>query len=582
MRIDPDGGLAAVPFRRPSGGRDVQKSVHYEIYFRANPKSPWVLMGAREDKDEALQVSEDMAKANPAGASRVSRETLNPVTGLFSGFYIASFGDMSEPVRPPKSKLAPNDAPLCTSVADLYKPQARHAMLELMAKFLNRHKILPLELLHRAKWAEILDNSAFDLQHIVQRAALGRDHGETIHKTVRALNDLATQAINRLFKEQQLGNLQSFPQQNVGAFIARLAAGPDARFRIGGAIANEIANSRQWSDKLESLLDMAQEWQSHRELHGVKEAWAILEDFVAELCEFPLVLERIIDKPRDMSAQAQLLTALAAGDPHNLPAPLDRLAQAFKENRFRTARNVAYRQALRAIKTSKRWFEADLAAEARVTGALAQTFEHVQGPDIPAHEIAEAFLARGRQILAEDRLQLFLSSAQGLDRASKLTDLALGLRNMEQRRRLGHMVVQELDGRNGFTSLDPRSSPFERLERMANLQWKLDSSQLPRDLVNQIHSQIDGIGLDILQREAVLERIAAAPGKPLERAAALLSLAARRRAPVGRTTLLIAQTALVLIASDEGRADLSARPDAGAEIEKLRAAALETLSRKAA
>ncbi len=552
-------------------------SLHFEILFRPFPGGSWELIETHGRRDDALESARRRIGAFPRGAARVTKEVLRPGSDIPDSILVATFGELGEPLLETarrRAKTAPEPAPLpCQTVADLWKAPARLAIAEHLQGFLKRFQALPLELLHRTDLIEYLEADDFAVDYAVQRAALGREHPEGIHKSIRQLKELINGAIARVLKDEVQGKFRDLPERGLAAFVRSLGAQADGQYLLGAAIARRIASSPSWSGKLGQLTGLHAQFEPLTEDGDTAWALEVLGDFLTEFCACPGAMDSSLGNPRNPARQLEMLTRLACGDDTDLPTPVAHLAVIFARGGTPAARSQIYRRGLALVRAPLRLFESDLRAEAMLTGRLYDYFVEAEGAHITSGEIAEAFSARARQILAEDRVETHLAPLAGPARIEHLLALGAGLRGDAPKRRLVAMIEQDM-GRRQFWGSDADSPPLECLTMLARLQDRVEAAGLDQDNTNWLMRRLDDFGIDLMRRLGILARIAESGGRPLEKAAALLSIAARGQAPRGHCRLLIVAKAHSLIASAEGRTDLASRPEAGIEIEHLRRAAL--------
>src|SRR5215213_3500014 len=143
--------------------------VHYEVWIRRKPASGWALEIATEDRQRAIDTAEEIFATGKAVAVRVAKETLDEDTREFKTVNILTKGDAKET----KAKKNKDELdPLCVSPSDLYTGHARERIGRLLHAWLDRHRVTPFELLHRADLIEKLEAAGMDLQHAVQKVAV--------------------------------------------------------------------------------------------------------------------------------------------------------------------------------------------------------------------------------------------------------------------------------------------------------------------------------------------------------------------------------------------------------------------------
>ena len=98
-------------------------------------------------------------------------------------------------------------------------------MRRLLADFLARNKITITELIHRADMLEKLEATGTLYQHAIQKIAVAQAASATtpVQQIVKSLNELTTQAIQRVYRDQRKG---LFPNPRADQFAR---AGDQAR-----------------------------------------------------------------------------------------------------------------------------------------------------------------------------------------------------------------------------------------------------------------------------------------------------------------------------------------------------------------
>ena len=178
--------------------------VHYELFIRRQPASPWTLDLATENRAQALETAES----------------------------ILTKGEISQG----KVKKAPEHREaLCVTPGDLYTMHARDRTGRLLEGWLARQKATPFELLHRPDLAEKLDASGVDLQHAIQKIAVpeAQARDASVHELMRTFQGLAERTIERLLKDHRQGLLPDLEKETFAAAAERVAADPDPPWMDG-------------------------------------------------------------------------------------------------------------------------------------------------------------------------------------------------------------------------------------------------------------------------------------------------------------------------------------------------------------
>src|SRR5436190_18351592 len=197
--------------------------VHYEVWTRRKVGASWSLELATEDRERALETAEELFATGKAVAVKVAKETLDDESREFKTVNILTKGDIKDPkVKEKKETL---DA-LCVSPADLYTRHARERIGRLLHEWLNRQRVTPFELLHRADLIETLEAAGMDLQHAVQKIAVpeAHDRGVSVHELIRHYHKLIQTAIDRVLSDHKRKAFPRIDEEGFAAACERLTA----------------------------------------------------------------------------------------------------------------------------------------------------------------------------------------------------------------------------------------------------------------------------------------------------------------------------------------------------------------------
>src|SRR3954462_10177040 len=181
------------------------REIHYEIFKRVGARGGWTLHDVRNDRDTALTCARELMASEQATGVKVVKETYNDDTGDYLTLKIFEEGHNQMKVEPAQED-APHALP-CFKPDDLYSYHARATMARLLGDFLARNKITITELIHRADMLEKLEATGTIYQHAIQKVAVAQAANSTtpVQQIVKTLNELPTQAFNRVYRDQGSG-----------------------------------------------------------------------------------------------------------------------------------------------------------------------------------------------------------------------------------------------------------------------------------------------------------------------------------------------------------------------------------------
>ena len=230
------------------------KEIHYEVFRRVGAKGVWTMHDVRSDRDSAIQLAQGLMASEKATGVKVVKETYNDETGDYLTLKV--FEDGHNQVKVP---VAQEDAPHalpCFKPEDLFSYHARATMRRLLPDFLARCRVTVTELIHRADLLEKLEATGTLYQHAIQKIAVAQAASTTtpVQQIVKGLNDLVTQAIQRVYRDQRKGLFPNPRADQFGELAAKLAAQADGGYVFNAALSQHLKDAKNWDEKVQLLL----------------------------------------------------------------------------------------------------------------------------------------------------------------------------------------------------------------------------------------------------------------------------------------------------------------------------------------
>src|SRR6202000_2700559 len=109
---------------------------------------------------------------------------------------------------------------------------ARATIRRLMPDFLARGRITVTELIHRPDMLEKLEATGTLYQHAIQKVAVAQAANTTtpVQQIVKSLNELATQAFNRVYRDQRKGLFPDTAANQFAGLAQKLAGQGDGAY----------------------------------------------------------------------------------------------------------------------------------------------------------------------------------------------------------------------------------------------------------------------------------------------------------------------------------------------------------------
>lgn len=561
--------------------------VHFEVFIRRTPQSPWRLEGAMESRTQAVDLGE-LLFSEGAAAVRVSKEVRDAETGEYSSYVVLTKGaqlqEKRKPVRDPSAE------PPCVTPQDLYTAHAREKIGRLLEDWLRRQRATPFELLHRPDLGETLEASGVELQHAIQKVAVpeSQSTGASVHAVMRVYQKLADGALERLI---QAGRKQLIPDLDREILIAaaeRLAGTPERAFLLGCAVAQKLADAPDWKTKAERLIELAEALPEDAVGSGL--CRSVIEQPLAEILASHAGLADILGPDLDSGAAMLALTrlvspmeseAVMAADPAvaelvpELTGPAARLALLMRDDHFAGLRSALGRKILGELNGARRLRPADADGEIAVLRALAMMLMASAGRILALDEVHAAFLERSKALTASDFVTaLSADRPTVVAEAQALTRLAENVTGQMNRKRAANWLstcVESLRFESECRGGGPDTA-FNRLSTLAALDRAVRRAGLGEGDQRRISERLGAVAGKVEADARLCALLTRSPAPLVQRANMLVRLANGEISPPGPVAERAKAELMRLIKAPEARAELAAAPDVATRVRELMAA----------
>lgn len=560
--------------------------VHYEVWSRRKPGSPWGLEAAVEARAKALETAEELIASSRAVAVRVSKETLDPETREFSTVVILTKGE----AEPPRKKKKETHEPLCVSPSDLYSIHARETIGRLLDQWLLRNRATPFELLHRADLLELLEATGMELQHAVQKIAIpeAQDCGVVVHEVIRHYQKLVEAAIERVIKDEKRGVFPDFERESFAAAAERLVGAGDRNYLLGAGVARATGKAGSWSAKIEILLDLADTAPTAPTARTL--TFQVLEMALAEILGSAAGMADLLGPELDLGGRLAAMTRLIASDTVDLLIAHEpvvrkimpklngaaaRLANWLEGAQFGAVRAALAQRVLRELNSPKRLRPDDAAGEIEVLRALAMCLTAAAGRIISAEQVQEAFAERSRMLVRADFVEVYLGEERNaLEEVEALMWLAENVTGAANKRAASRWISGcvgalrfEKEARNAA------GPPTVRLASLAALQRNMARVGFLPEELKPLQAKVGEVG-GLIEADARLAAQVAKAALPAgQRLNVLVRMAAGETAPAGPAADRARHELMRLMRDPDVRADAARSPELAVRVREVLQAA---------
>lgn len=561
--------------------------VHYEIYIRKTAPAPWSLMQATENRQQAVEIAEELLADKRAVAVRVTKETLDPDTMEFNSVTVLTRGI---PETPRKRVVEVDGRPKCMAPQDLYTPHARELIGRVLEDWLARNRATAFELLHRPDLVERLEASGVEVQHAIQKVAVPESQatGQPAHELIRHYQKLVERAMERVVAAGRRSLFPDLANRSLADVAHRLAGSADRAFVMGGVISGALVGVKGARARLDRLMDLAE----RAPMEGSPRALVmvaieqILCEMMATRTSLAEVLGPALDQGGSLAAVVRMVApreieTLTRVDPKMalltpaVDGPAARLGARLEAGEYPILSAALARMVLRELTGPRRLRPSDASGEIEILRTLAMSLTATAGRLLTLEEVQNAFTERSKALVTADFVHAYVASCETvLCEAEQLTRLCENVTGTANKRAAARWLAACVTSLRFESEMRAAPSPPGRkLQVLAALHRSARTAALSPADTQQITEAIGHIG-GLVEAEARLTaQLARAPASPAQKLSALLRLAAGETAPLGPAADRAKAEALRLLREPDARAALTSSPEHIAPLKTLMKAA---------
>ncbi len=429
-------------------------------------------------------------------------------------------------------KMAPaqEDAPQalpCFKPDDLYSYHARQTMRRLLGDFLARNKITITELIHRADMLEKLEATGTLYQHAVQKIAVAQAASSTVpvQQIVKNLNELTTQATQRVYRDQRNGLFPNPRPDQFAELADKLAGQGDAAYRFNGALARHLKETHDWNEKVLALLEIL----GNAPAEGDPRALVLssIDAVMAEALSGSTALHELIGPAENLAEALTRLVELFLGKTQSGPdhGGIVALAARFAADELPEARTAIASRIVAEFKSAKRLRPDSLVEELKALRRLANRVVLGVGKFLSHEDLIAAFTLRSKRLVTQESLSTYIADCAPDEKIERLLFVEENIIGIENKRQLAGFITPVLNSaafENFFQN--PKMPVLHRLQRLAQLQGRVRRASFVDVQQEEIASRMDRLACDVAARAKLFESLEAKSQNHVEKAATLLKL----------------------------------------------------------
>jgi hypothetical protein len=500
------------------------KEIHYEIFRRVGAKGGWTLHEVVGDRTRALNTARELMASDQATGVKVVKETYNEETGDYLTLKIFEEGRNQMKVAPVKEE--PPQALPCFKPDDLYSYHARQTMSRLFIDFLGRNKITITELIHRADMLEKLEATGTVYQHAVQKIAVAQASSTSVpvQQIIKSLNELATQAVQRVYRDQRKGLFANPHAHQFAELAAKLAGQGDAAYVFNGALARHLREADGWNEKVLALLEILQKAPEA----GPPRALVLssIDAIMAEILSGSAALYDLIGAAENLAEALGCLVELFLGKATGgNQQGLEALAARFAADELPEARTAIAGRIVAEFKSAKRLCPASLVEELKALRRLANRVVMGIGKYLSHEDLIAGFTLRSKRLVTQESLSAYLADCAPDEKLERLLFVEENIIGVENKRQLAGFVLPVMSSaafENFFQN--PKTPVLQRLQRLAQLQNRVRRAAFVDVQRDEIAQKMDRLAWDVAVRGKLFEGLDAKNQNHADKVQTLLKL----------------------------------------------------------
>lgn len=479
-------------------------NIHYEVLGRRG--GGWTILDVKKDRDAAIAHAENLWKNKQYTGVKVLKESFDKSENEITSVEIFTRGSTRK-----KSKYDESGAiSPCLSPDDLYGPDGRRSIWDLMHGSLTEWRITPTELLHSLDHYYKLYNAGTRLQNAVQRTAVSFETEQgSIQERMRKIYKVIDLSLDIMKSTQD--SIPSLETGRLAPLIEQLNEKPNKKFLLTCSLVEYLRPAVTLSDKIGRVIIF---------LSAKRPPWVmeILDQLISEFLMHEQVVVQLMGEREN---RATFMMELAffqkgelnlMGEDENSPRFSEevlRLNGFLSEDRLPRSAHVLLTRLKTEIDAPKPIGGTDLAQQLCALSELGATLERLHDDYHTQELILEAVRSRsGRLINSQSIADMLASHQNPLDQVNALLDLEAVTAGDSNKRVVANFILPILsrpEYESIFMGLD--SNPTKRMTDLVRLQARVLNAELSEMYKRKIASKLDQFCQTILDNTQILKKI---------------------------------------------------------------------------
>ena len=478
--------------------------VHYEILGRLG--TSWTILDVIENRQAATKKADTLWGSKRYTGIRILKESYDKSNHDFQSVEIFSRGSSGK-----KSKYDETGTITpCLTPDDLYTPDGRRSIWDLLGNTLKDWRITPTELLYNLDHYYKLYNFGTKLQNAVQRTAVSFENEEgSIQERMRKIYKVIDASVDIMKNNQS--HVPSLEMGRLKPVIESLEKKSNKRFLLMSAMVEYVRPAITLSDKFGRIAVF---------LSNSRPKWVIeiLDQMISEFLMHSSVLDSLLGEKEDRGAFMTEIAHIQAGRlsdlvgdswSFNFTDEALRLNGFLAEGLLPVTARILFNRLKAEISSSKPVRDDGLIAQLTALRDMQSIIENLQGDIHALDAITEELVARaGRLINSTSISDLILGIESPIEQIHALLDLEAVTIGMSNKRVVANFILPILsrpEYETIYMGLD--NQPVVRMNELVMLQQKVAVADLTEMHRRQIAEKLDSFCRTIMDNTQILKKL---------------------------------------------------------------------------
>ncbi|NVJ68840.1 MAG: hypothetical protein HWE08_00715 [Alphaproteobacteria bacterium] len=481
------------------------QSVHYEIVGRRG--SSWTILEVIKDRKTAVEKAEELWGSRRYTGIKVSKESYDKANNEFASIEIYSRGAQRKKSKYDQSgSISP-----CLTPDDLYSPDGRRSIWDLLGNTLADWMMTPTELLHSMEHYYKLYNAGTKLQNAVQRTAVSFENEQgSIQERMRKIYKVIDQSIDIM-----KANAEKVPSLEMGRLkpiIERLKEKSNKRFLLTSSITEYLRPAVTLSDKIGRTIVL---------LAADRPSWVIeiLDQLISELIQHHQVPYQLLGEPEDRAQFIIWIAHLQAGklsmmgENEHSPCFSDevlRLNGFLSQGQMPQTARMLLARLITEIEAAKPISDKGLVDQLQKLNSIRLCLDDLIEDVSQLEAIEDALAKRSSRLLNSQAVgEMLYDMKSPIEQMNALLDLEKYTIGHTNKRMVANFMLPILtrpEYESVFVGLD-NHQPIQRMNDLAHLQARINEADLTEMHRRKIAEKLDAFCRAIMDNTQVLKKL---------------------------------------------------------------------------